>query len=444
MKKLKRKTKNNSYNKSDIKSNTIILLILALIVLLFYKFFLNKLYKKVDSPNNLVIKNSYKNDRELWVNLAYKIASPVLENMSKGLLKKNMITEYSPIYDRRDKNVLYIESFGRLMDGISPWLSLPEDDTEEGKKRKKLHEWALLSYKNAVDPNSPDYLLWDIDEYRQALVEAAYIAESFLRAPEITWEKLDSITKTRYIERFEKIRLIKPYDSNWLLFSGIVECFFVMIRKEPNKTKMYDIIKRMNEFYVGDGWYSDGPVFSMNYYNSFVIHPMLVHMLEIMEKNNIEAPITTKLALERMQRFNVFVERLISPEGTFPAFGRSIIYRMAVFQTLALTVWKYKLPENLNYGGVRNALTKVLNNMFNVNGNFNEGGFLTLGFAGHQPYISNSYSNNGSCYMTSLVFLVLALPSNHPFWTETPKPWTSIKAWKGDAFPIDHEISLKE
>ena len=37
-----------------------------------------------------------KSDREKWVDLAYKIALPVLENMSKGLLHKNMIYEYSP------------------------------------------------------------------------------------------------------------------------------------------------------------------------------------------------------------------------------------------------------------------------------------------------------------------------------------------------------------
>ena len=81
--------------------------------------------------------------------------------------------------------------------------------------------------------------------------------------------------------------------------------------------------------------------------------------------------------------------------------------------------------------------------MFKINGNFNEGGYLSLGFAGHQPYVSNYYSNNGSCYITSLIFLVLGLPSNHPFWTDPPKPWTSINAWNGSSFPIDNDVNLK-
>lgn len=72
-------------------------------------------------------------DREYWVRMAYKIAAPVLSNMSKGELKKNMQVEISPTWDGRSKDVTYMECFGRLMSGIAPWLALPDDDTEEGK-----------------------------------------------------------------------------------------------------------------------------------------------------------------------------------------------------------------------------------------------------------------------------------------------------------------------
>ena len=384
-----------------------------------------------------------KSDREKWVDLAYKIALPVLENMSKGLLHKNMSYEYSPNFHNGDKNVLFMECFGRLMDGISPWLSLPEDDTKEGKIRKKLHELALKSYKNAVDPNSRDMLLWNANDSSQPLVDAAYLAESFLRAPSTTWDKLDELTQKRYIKCFGIIRKIKPYYNNWLLFSGIIECFFIMFGKKPDIDKLYYITNTINGWYIGDGWYSDGPIFHMNYYNSFVIHPMFIHILEIMEKNNLKAPISSKLALKRMQRFNIFLERLISPEGYFPAFGRSIVYRVGCFQTLALSIWKYRLPDNLTNGGVRSALTKVLENMFKIKGNFNKNKYLNLGFVGHQPNVANTYSNSGSTYITSLIFLPLGFPDNHLFWTDSPKLWTSQKAWTGQPFPIDDNVSLK-
>ena len=131
-------------------------------------------------------------DRAYWCRLAYQMAVPVLSNMAKGELQKNMQVEVSPTWDGRDKRVTYMECFGRLMAGIAPWLTLPDDDTEEGAMRKQLREWALKAYTNAVDPNSPDYLLWRNEG--QPLVDAAYVAESFLRAFDQLWMPLDETT----------------------------------------------------------------------------------------------------------------------------------------------------------------------------------------------------------------------------------------------------------
>ena len=125
-------------------------------------------------------KKPVQGDREYWASLAYKMAQPVLENMAHGTLQKNMMTEFSPSFDNRNRKVLYMECFGRLMAGIAPWLALPDDDTAEGIKRHQLRTWALQAYKNAVDKQSPDYLCWGIGG--QNLVDAAYIAESFVRA----------------------------------------------------------------------------------------------------------------------------------------------------------------------------------------------------------------------------------------------------------------------
>lgn len=381
-------------------------------------------------------------DRQQWVELCYRIAAPVLENMSKGELQKNMQLELSPTWDGRDKRVAYMETFGRLMAGISPWLSLPDDETEEGKMRKQVREWALLSYKNAVDPGSPDCLLWETNS-GQRLVDAAYIAESFLRAPEATWQQLDETTRKRYIERFQQLKIVRPAYNNWLLFRGLIEAFLMSVGEDADQYVLTVAANKINEWYLSDGWYSDGPEFSLDYYNAYVIHPMYIEMLEVLNKHDFWTPISTDLAIKRMQRFNVFMERLISPEGTYPAFGRSVVYRMGAFQTLAMAAWKYGLPQGVSNGQVRSAITAVMHNMFKIEGNFNESGFLQLGFAGHQPHLSNYYTNNGSLYMTSLVFMPLGLPADHPFWKDAAELWTSQKAWNGQPFPIDGHQSLK-
>ena len=379
-------------------------------------------------------------DRKYWADLLYKIAEPVLRNMSKGELILNMETEYSPIWDGRSKRVLYMEAFGRLMAGLAPWLSLPEDDTDEGKQRKQLLEWALKSYAHAVNPDSPDYLEWNKES--QPLVDAAYLANSFLRAPEQLWLPLDEITKQRYIKEFKSLRRIQPFQSNWLLFGAMIETFLFVVEEEYDTIRIDTALQKIEEWYVGDGWYSDGPNFAFDYYGSFVIHPMYVEILEILASNEKASKKDFFSAYRRMQRFGDILERMISPEGTFPIFGRSITYRLAVFQPLALLAWKYKLPANHTYGQIRAALTATMKRMFSIDNNFNQSGFLQLGFVGHQPGIADYYTNTGSLYITSLVFLPLGLPAEHAFWTEESQDWTSKKAWTEQAFYRDHAAHL--
>lgn len=385
-------------------------------------------------------------DRTYWAGLAYRIAAPVLENMSKGELKKNMQVEVSSTWDGRDKDVTYMECFGRLMSGIAPWLSLPDDDTAEGRQRKQLREWALKSYAQAVDPESPDYLLWRNEG--QPLVDAAYIASSFLRAPEQLWEPLDEVTKERYIREFQQLRRIDPPYTNWLLFSAMVETFLMKAGAQYDMYRIHNAIRKIDEWYVGDGWYSDGEHFAFDYYNSYVIQPMYVQVLQVLAdreaalRDKVPGAVQKELdtAKKRMQRFGIILERFISPEGTFPLFGRSMTYRLGVFQPLSMLSWKEILPKELTEGQVRSALTAAMKRLFMHENNFNEGGFLQLGFAGHQPDLADWYTNNGSMYLTSEVFLPLGLAADHSFWTSLAEEWTTKKAWQGDPFPKDHAV----
>jgi hypothetical protein len=100
--------------------------------------------------------------------------------------------------------------------------------------------------------------------------------------------------------------------------------------------------------------------------------------------------------------------------------------------------WYQKLPRELSNGQVRAALTQVMHRMYDQQQNYNEGGFLTIGFCGHQPETADWYTNNGSLYMTSLSLMPLGLPANHDFWTCKAEPWTQVKAWGGQPFPKDH------
>lgn len=277
-------------------------------------------------------------------------------------------------------------------------------------------------------------------------MDAAYLAESFLRGYDSLWLPLDEITKQRYIKEFTGLRRINPLYTNWLLFTATIETFLEKAAHSGDHYRINSALRKINEWYVGDGWYSDGVDFCFDYYNSFVIQPMYVECLTLLTENGKYgdyAGCQYDLAWTRLQRYGTILERLISPEGTFPVFGRSITYRTGVLQPLALLAWKERLPEGLSQGQVRSALTAVIKRMFSDNRNFNDQGFLCLGFNSHQPNTANVYTDNGSMYVATLAFLPLGLPANHQFWTAPYEKWTSLKAWDGDDFPKDHSYHEK-
>lgn len=160
---------------------------------------------------------------------------------------------------------------------------------------------------------------------------------------------------------------------------------------------------------------------SIDYYNSYVIHPMMVDFCKILYQKNKIKKEEYNLAVKRMVRHSEFLERMISPEGYFPVFGRSITYRMGSFQALAQTALMHQLPKEITPAQVRAGLTAIMKNMFYTSQNFDKEGWLLLGFNGHQPNVADSYISTGSLYLTCLIFLPLGLNKEDEFWSSAPE-----------------------
>ena len=113
-----------------------------------------------------------------------------------------------------------------------------------------------------------------------------------------------------------------------------------------------------------------------------------------------------------------------------------------MFQPLSLLAWKKLLPEKLTEGQVRSALTAVHQRIFSNPTNFTADGYLTIGFAGHQPELGDWYSNNGSMYLTSESFIALGLPADDSFWTAPAESWTSKRAFSNEKFLKDYPVAF--
>ena len=74
-------------------------------------------------------------------------------------------------------------------------------------------------------------------------------------------------------------RPIAPHFNNWLLFSAMVEAGLKALGANWDRARVDYALRQHEQWYKGDGAYGDGPELHWDYYNSFVIHPMLVDVL---------------------------------------------------------------------------------------------------------------------------------------------------------------------
>jgi len=91
---------------------------------------------------------------------------------------------------------------------------------------------------------------------------------------------------------------------------------------------------------------------------------------------------------------------------------------------------------------VRCALTAVMLRMTDAPGTFDSNGWLTIGFAGHQPGMGETYISTGSCYLCSAAWLPLGLPADNAFWAGKAIPWTAQKLWSGEDLQTDRAVDV--
>ena len=398
--------------------------------------FLNRLKKKEDPI--IEEKVPVWEDRIYWISILQKITNPVLNNLAKGSLRKNMPYESTSLEGQKFS---YLEAFARVFNGIAPWLELGPDSSEEGILREKYIKMTMKAISNAVNPNNNDYIF--VVEPKQSLVDVALFAQGLLRAKNQIWLNLPMDDQARIIRELKNTRMIAPYENHWLLFTAMIEAALLEFTGECDKERLsYGIRRFRDEFYMGDGIYSDGEGFTSDYFNSIVIHPMLNDVLKVMRKYGIREGEFLDVQLMRSSRLASQLERTISPEGTYPLLGSCLSYRCGIFHLLSQAALLKVLPRNINPAQVRSALTAVLKKQFGENQNFSSNGWLLVGLNGSQIDISESDINTGSLYFCCSIFLALGLPASDLFWTEPYADWTSIKAWNGQQIQKDQSIDF--
>ena len=381
-------------------------------------------------------------DRKLWLSYMDKVARPVMSNMAADQLKEKMPMQLSDRIDNKEGRTKagYLEAFGRTLSGIAPWLQLEGGDADEVKLRNQYREWSLKAISNAVNPQAKDYLQW---HGGQELVDASYVAFALIRCPWL-WEHLDDKTKTQVVDALKITRNTVPVYTNWILFTGMIEAFFCKydLGYDPVRVE-YGVREFTQHWYVGDGMYSDGMSFHLDYYNSIVIHPNLITILKEVNAKKKAYQREEEREITIGQRYAEILERLINTDGSYPVLGRSIVYRGGVFHHLSNIVLNKQLPASLKPAQVRCALTAMIKKTLGAPQTFTADGWLNIGLYGKQPGLADFYITTGSLYICTNAFVTLGLPETDEFWSAPAQPWTAVKVWNGGDIPADHALDLR-
>lgn len=300
-----------------------------------------------------------------------------------------------------DEKTVGMECFARTIWGIAP-LSVYN-------KQNKYIDIIIEGIKNGTNPMHKEY--WgNPTHYDQKFVEMTPIALALCIVPDQILGNMNDYEKCNLEKWLNSINEKEIVGNNWLFFRMLVNVALKKNNFKYSQKKIDESFRMINEFYIGDGWYTDGIGGKKDYYISFAIHfYSLIYIGLERENDNIRCR-------ELEDRARLFAQDFIywfSSEGDAIPYGRSLIYRFA--QASFWGALAYADIEVYSWGVMKGIILRHLRWWFKQD-IFDRDGILNIGYAYPNMLMTENYNGPGSPYWALKAFLPLALPDSHPFW----------------------------
>lgn len=306
-----------------------------------------------------------------------------------------------------------MEGFSRVLWGLVPLLM--------GGGQSGLWELVLDGIRHGTDPAHEEY--WgEAGDYDQRLVEMAVFGFALAVIPERIWTPLAPEEQEQLYRWLNQINTRPCYDCNWLFFNVLVNAGFKKLGLAYDAAQLEANLQRMDDFYLGEGWYSDGINGHSDYYVPFAFHYYGLLYAKLMER---EDPQRSRLFKGRAEVFASGFISWFAPDGSALPYGRSLAYRFA--QSAFWSAYAYAEAEGFPAGAVKGLVLRNLRWWFSqpiLDGE----GLLTIGYAYPNLVMAENYNAPGSPYWALKTFLPLAFDEEHPFWKEAEQPLPEIPA----------------
>ncbi len=293
-----------------------------------------------------------------------------------------------------------LESFSRLLLGWGPWLKNRKDEIQMNK---------LLAYiEEGINPESNNY--WGMDD-DQKYVEMFSILFFLYENKEEVQKDFFNRNRQEIINWFSQINKANIAINNWIFFRLLVNILLYKLElveldfKEIEK--IHDLI---DSLYVGNGWYKDGNITRLDYYNSFSFHFYSLIYVKLMKREDFKR---SQIYIERAKKFSESFVSFFSKDGTSIPYGRSLIYRFGCAAFWSAVIYS---GENIcDVGMVKNIIFSNLEWWLKQD-IFDYKGYMNVGYCYHNELMTESYNGYASSYWALKIFLILYLDDDNKFW----------------------------
>ncbi|OKP76005.1 hypothetical protein A3842_18735 [Paenibacillus sp. P3E] len=309
-------------------------------------------------------------------------------------------------------DIAEMEGFSRVLWGFVPFLA--------GGGEDDMWELILDGIRNGTDPGHKEY--WgEVADYDQRLVEMAAFGYALSMIPERIWTPLNGQERANLYAWLNQMNAHPCYDCNWLFFNVLVNLGFRTAGLPYDGQQLENNLRRIDDFYLSDGWYSDGIGGHIDYYVPFAIHFYGLLYAKLMGD---EDPERSRVFKERAGKFAEEFIHWFAGDGSALPYGRSLAYRFA--QSAFWGALAFAEVETMPYGVIKGL---ILRNMrwWLKQDILNEEGVLTIGYAYPNLVMAENYNSPGSPYWSLKFFMPLALVDNHPFWLSEELPLPELK-----------------
>ncbi len=350
--------------------------------------------RTVDLP---IKQNKLKSKKDI-VEALKQICDPVRPFYSKDYAQIHLGNTSAAYPD----SVAEMEGFSRLLWGLVPMLAGGED--------YEMWDFHFEGIKNGTNPSHEAY--WgEINDYDQRIVEMAALGVALAIIPDKIWNPLNIQERDNLAGWLRQINDHPVHDCNWIFFRVLVNMGLKKVGESYDHERMEKDLDRIEQFYLGDGWYSDGINGHADYYIPFAIHYYSLFYAKLMENDD---PERSKLYKNRANMFAKYFIYWFAKDGSAIPYGRSLTYRFAQSSFWSAMVFA-EVEESFPYGVMKGL---ILNNLrwWLQQPIFNSNGILTIGYRYPNLIMGENYNSPGSPYWALKTFLILSLKNDHPFW----------------------------